>query len=419
MNQDDEFKRGAGPFGRGISVRRVQGRCRDVPRDVKQSQWLHALFAYAEVQNDPSLRVTANLEQIRTVPASRWHYHRLLLDAHAGLLCRFERQQVLAIRRMVARMIEHRASYESVEEGLGEYQALDATELVERCPFFGGDETNTYWEGWVTEPESAEAPAQSVSVVLRDLRDCTPELPCIGARQLVMIAGHALVKPRELDTWSMSFDEPSAEPLELCYSFWIREIKTANRAGMLGVGSTTLVDAIPLTAGRAAWAAGVGVVEAGPVFAADGEQALGAAVELIATLARGQRRTASEPWQLPIMSAAQVARDAVSAVWDAFSTLGTSVYGREWRASCRPCVYDSKYLYTLSPPSSARTLKLRVGRYESALEVATGQDPVSVSMQNGALGHGTHSRQGDGGTPVRRWSMLYFRGAKGEDKTGA
>src|SRR5690606_6000 len=26
MNQDDEFKRGAGPFGRGISVRRVQGR---------------------------------------------------------------------------------------------------------------------------------------------------------------------------------------------------------------------------------------------------------------------------------------------------------------------------------------------------------------------------------------------------------
>lgn len=413
MNQDDEFKRGVGPFGRGISVRRVQGRLREVPREVKQSQWLHALFAYAEVQNDPSLLVTENLEQTRTVPASRWHYHRLLLDAHAALLCRFARQRVVAVRRKVVRMIEHGASYESVEEGLGEYQALDAAELVERCPFFSSDETNTHWEGWVTEPESAEAPAHSVSVVLGGLRDCTPELPWIGTRWLVMVAGHALVKPRELDTWSMSFDEPIADPIELCYSFWVRELGTPNRSGVLGVVPTTLIDAVPLTAGRAAWAVGVGVVEAGPVFAADAEQALGAAVELVATLARGQRHAASEPWQLPIMSAAQVARDSVSAVWDAFSTLGTSVYSREWRATCPPCVYDSKYLYALSPPSSARTLKLRVGRYESALDVAIGQDPVSVSAQR------LHSRQGDGGTPVRRWSMLYFRGAKGEDKTGA
>lgn len=413
MNHDDEFKRGAGPLGHGISVLRVQGNSREVPRSSKQLQWLHALFAYAEVQNNPSLLVTANLERTRTVPASRWHYHRLLLDAHAALLCRFARERVAALRRKVVGMIEHGASYESVEQGLGVYQGLDAAELVEHCPFFAGDETNTYWEGWVTEPESAEAPAHTVSVVLSGLRDCTPELPWIGKRQLVMVAGHALVKPRELDTWSVSFDEPVADPLELCYSFWIRELGSANRAGALGIAPTTLVDAVPLTSGRAAWAAGVGVVEAGPVFAADAEQALGAAVELIATLTRGQRRASEEPWQLPIMSAAQVARDSVSAVWDAFSTLGTSVYAREWRAACPPCVYDSKYLYALSPPSSPRTLSLRVGRYESALDVAIGQEPVSVSA------HRTHSRHGDGGTSARRWSMLYFRGAKDEDKTGA
>jgi len=149
------------------------------------------------------------------------------------------------------------------------------------------------------------------------------------------------------------------------------------------------------------------------VFASDAEQALGAAVELIATLARGQRRAADQPWQLPIMSAAQVARDSVSAVWDAFSTLGTAVYAREWRAPCPPCIYDSKYLYTLSPPSSARALPLSVGRYETTLEVAIGQDPVSVSGQH------PHGRRGNGGMPAQRWSMLYFRGVKGEDKTGA
>jgi len=420
MNHDDEFKRNAGPPGHNISVLRVEGRMREVPRGLRQLQWLHALFAYAEVQNNPSLPVTTNLERIRTVPASRWHYHRLLLDAHAALLCRFARQRVAALRRKVAGMIEHGVSYESVEEGLGEYQALDAVSLVERCPFFSGDEaTNTYWEGWVTEPESAEAPAHTVSVVLSGLRDCTPELTWVGSRQLVMVAGHALVKPRELDTWSMSFDEEAADPLELCYSFWIREIGVANPAGLLGVPPTTLVDAIPLSSGRAAWAAGIGVVEAAPVFAADAEQALGAAVELIATLARGQRNAAAEPWQLPIMSAAQVARDSVSAVWDAFSTLGTGVYASEWRSPAPPCIYDSKYLYALSPPSSARALTLRGARYETTVEVAIGQDPVSVSVQRDLAGQRKHSGRRDGSTPAQRWSMMYFRGVKGEDKTGA
>ncbi|HEY6724211.1 MAG TPA: hypothetical protein VI197_09260 [Polyangiaceae bacterium] len=412
MNHDDDFKRGAAPLGHGISVLTGHGSAREVPRSLKQLQWLHALFAYAEVQNNPSLPVIANLERIRTVPARRWHYHRLLLDAHAALLCRFARQRVAALRRKVVGMIEHGVSYESVERGLGAFQKLDAAELVEHCPFFAGDEANTYWEGWVTAPESAEAPAHTVSVVLSGLRDCAPELPWVGTRQLVMVAGHALVKPREVDTWSVSFDEPVADPLELCYSFWLRELCTPN-SGVLGVTPTTLVDAVPLTSGRAAWAVGIGVVEAEPVFAADAEQALGAAVELVATLTRGQRRAAEEPWQLPIMSAAQVARESVSAVWDAFSTLGTSVYAREWRATCAPCIYDSKYLYALSPPSSARTLSLRAGRYETALDVAIGQEPVSVS------GHRMHSRQGDSGAPARRWSMLYFRGAKSEDKTGA
>src|SRR6186713_398509 len=152
MTNDDEFKRGAGRFGRSRSVLRVQGRSRDVPRGIRQLQWLHALFAYAEVQNNPSLAVTTNLERTRTVPTSRWHYHRLLLDAHAALLCRFARQRVAALRRKVVGMIEHGVSYGSVKEGLGEYQALDAAALVERCPFFAGDEaTNTYWEGWVAE----------------------------------------------------------------------------------------------------------------------------------------------------------------------------------------------------------------------------------------------------------------------------
>lgn len=413
MNDDDEFERSARSPDRGITVLHVQGSPREVPRSLKHLQWLHALFAYAEVQNNPGLMVTANLERIRTVPASRWHYHRLLLDAHAALLCRFARDRVAALRRKVVGMIEHGASYESVEHGLGVYQALDAAELVEQCPLFARDETNTFWEGWVTEAQSEEAPAHTVSVVLSGLRDCTPEVPWVGTRQLVMVAAHALVKPRELDTWSASFDEPSADPLEICYSFWIRELGVENSTGVLGIAPTTLVDAVPLTSGRAAWSAGVGVVEAGPVFAADAEQALGAAVELVATLTRGQQRAAEEPWQLPIMSAAQVARDSVSAVWDAFAMLGTGVYAREWRAAGAPCIYDSKYLYASSPPSSPRTLSLRVGRYETALDVAIGQEPVSVSGQR------TSSSQRGSGAAARRWSMLYFRGAKGADKTGA
>lgn len=418
MTHDDQFERGVGPFGKELPALHVQGPARMVPRSLQQLQWLHALFAYAEVQNNPSLPVIADLEQTRVVPANRWHYHRLLLDAQAALLCRFERPRVAALRRKVVGMIEHGASYQSVEEGLGEYQGLDAAGLVERCPFFAGDETNTYWEGWVTDPESAEDHAHTVSVVLRGLRDCTPELPWLGTRQLVMVAGHALVKSHELDTWSVSFDEPSDDPLELCYSFWIRELNplpsnAADQAGGLGVAPTTLVDAIPLTAGRAAWAAGVGIVEAGSVFVAAAEQALGAAVELIATLARGQRQSTGQPWQLPIMSAAQVARDSVGAVWDAFSTLGSSVYEHEWRAASPPCVYDSKYLYTRSPPSSPRTLKLRTGRYETALEVAIGQDPESIS------GHRMDAPRAGGASAARRWSVLYFRGLRGEDKTGA
>src|SRR5688572_29380772 len=149
MNHDDEFKRGKEPLGHGMSVLRVQGSSREVPRNLMQLQWLHALFAYAEVQNNPSLTVTDNLHRIRTVPASRWHFHRLLLDAHAALLCRFARERVAAVRRKVVAMIEHGASYESVEQGLGVFQGLDAAELIEHCPFFAGDETNTYWEGWV------------------------------------------------------------------------------------------------------------------------------------------------------------------------------------------------------------------------------------------------------------------------------
>src|SRR5687767_12282453 len=96
---DDEFKRGERRFGCSPSVLRVQGRLRDVPRSLRQLQWLHALFAYAEVQNNPSLAVATNLERTRTVPTSRWHYHRLLLDAHAALLCRFAKQRVASLRQ--------------------------------------------------------------------------------------------------------------------------------------------------------------------------------------------------------------------------------------------------------------------------------------------------------------------------------
>lgn len=414
MDQNDKFKggRSKGPFM--MPVMRVQGRVREVPNAQRQSQWLNALFAYAELHNNPSQPVHPELECLRTVPASRWRSHRLLLDAHAALLCRFAKPRLRSAKQRVCAMIEPDASYECVEAGLGEFQTLDSDLLVERCPLFAGDErANTYWEGWAQESELSEAPARTVSVQLTELLDCAPAEAWAGTRYLVMVAGHAITDQIEQDAWSVSFGEQRQGPVELCYSFWIRALGPASPDGLLALSPTTLVDAIPLVSGRAAWAVGVAVIEAG-VVGDEAEQALGAAVELIATVSRGQREAADQPWQLPIMSAAQLARDSVTAILDTFSAFGTGICMRDWSMPSPTCIYDSKYLYAVSPPSAPHSLKLRAGRYETTLDVGIGQEPVSVSPDRLGV-----DGSGGGGAPAQRWSMLYFRGVRGQGKTGA
>lgn len=414
MDRNDKFKR-VGAKARSMQVMRVQGRVREVPVAQQQSQWLNALFAYAELHNNPSLAVHTELERLRTVPASRWRSHRLLLDAHAALLCRFAKPCLRAVKERVSAMLDRDASYQCVEDGLGEFQTLDSDLLVDRCPLFAGEErANTYWEGWVTDSEAREAPARTVSVQLAALRDCTPAEPWVGTRYLVMVAAHAITDQLEQDAWSISFGEQRQGPVELCYSFWICALGAASPQGLLALTPTTLVDAVPLASGRAAWSVGVGVVEARDRVGEEAEQALGAAVELIATLSRGQREVSEQPWQLPIMSAAQLARDSVTAILDTFSAFGTGICVGDWLMPSQTCIYDSKYLYAVSPPGAPHSLRLRAGRYEATLDVGIGQEPVSVSAERtGADGAGR------GEAPAQRWSMLYFRGVKGEGKTGA
>src|SRR5690606_10552663 len=228
------------------------------------------------------------------------------------------RERVQQLRLRAARSIEVGASYEEVEHGLGQYQSLDAERLVAECPFFrGGEIANTYWEGWVAEPESFEALAASVAVRLCSLRDCEPERPFEGERSMVVVAGHALPGDAAPDTWRTAFEEP--QHLEVYYSFWTERLRPPGADGRLETRSVSLLDGLVLTSGRAAWAVGVQVFEGSGPRPGEVEQALGAAVELTGSLSRGHAELTEQPWQLPVMSAAQLAQESVIAVLEAYA----------------------------------------------------------------------------------------------------
>jgi hypothetical protein len=229
----------------------------------------------------------------------------------------------------------------------------------------------------------------------------------------VVVEGHAMLeegRALEADAGARpTVGDPAQRPLELCYSFWTQTLGPPNHRGDLSIAPVTVVDALPLTTGRAAWAVGVRVVEGASLVTEHAEQALGAAVELVATLTQGQREVAEGPWQLPVMSRAEWAQASVAAILEAFTALGVAVYERAWWSPSPSCVYDSKYLYAVSPAAAPRKLTMRAGRYESEVEVAIGSEPVSVSS--------TRRLEERPTAPTQRWSMLRFRGVKDRRQT--
>ncbi len=392
-----------------MRIVRLPGRVRSAPEPLRREQWMRALFAYAELHHNPGLMVNSELERARTVPASRWLSHRLLLDAHAALLCRLSRSRMRRLRAYAASVLRVGASIESVETGLGEFQEMNPELLVEGCPFFRGEHpTSTFWEGWVSEPEAEDEPARTVSVRLTSVKDCEPQARSSGSPNLVVVAGHAGALDRENHVWGEALEQHQATPLELRYSFWTHRLGLPDAQGYFRLEPSVLIDALQLSSGRSAWAVGARVVEAAPSWGDDGEQALGAAVELVATLSRGQSDAGEQPWQSPVMSAAETARESVAAILDAFAAFGASVYEGAWRSDAPTCIFDSKYLYAASPAREARTLELRVGRYQTGIEVAIGRDPATSQPP---AERGPDASAG-------RWSMLRFRSPKPSRKTG-
>jgi len=363
------------------SVLRVQGpegKRRSVRVEVRQTQWLRALFAYVELHADPSFEVRAELEPARTVPAVRWRCHRDLLQAHASLVAQLPRPIVRGFRDAVSELVRAGVSYEQVETELGEFQALDAAHILSNCPFLWRSELgSTYWSGEGAASSSDEATTQpSIHVALAACQALGPRNPQVPGPVCISIGANAPAEFLESDGIWVSVTD-------LRFSARVQPLEDPDQSGYLSVSNPDLIESLPLVGGRVAWAVAVRIEEA-PRNPSDASAALAASLELVRALSVSSE-TRVPSWHQSgaaprVMAVTEFARDTAVAVLSVFESLQRCFFRERVPPNRDRYVFDSKHFHALSSDGINKTLSISGSSYRVSLQVEIDEEALPAPV---------------------------------------
>lgn len=347
--------------------------------EVRQTQWLRALFAYAELHADPSFEVRPELEAARTVPRVRWHCHRDLLQAHAALVSGLPRSRVREFRAAVAELVRAGASYERVETELGEFQALDAAHILSNCPFlWRAEHGSTYWSGDDPPGNLDEATQRRINVSLGGCR--AHVLPPSGAAApvCISISVHA---PRTL----LEADRAWVSPADLSFEARVQPLSGPDASGCFSTARSRLIEHLPLVRARAAWAVAVRLEER-LRSSADAQAALDAALELVRALSVSSE-TRVPSWEngpAPrVIAIANVVRDTAISVLCCFECIQRCFFSERVPPSRDRYLFDSKNFCAVSPDGINKTLSISGSVYSVSLQVELQEEPLADTLHPG------------------------------------